>query len=291
MSQNITRIKKRINTISSTRKITNSMKLVSSVKVRKLTKEFTRNKEFFDELNSLFDNALYIDKFSSPGEIKNTPFVTPYNEAQGSLHVVIMSNLGLCGSYNAQIYRFLESTYKEGDEIIAIGNKAYSYIKGSCQIHTEFIDLAHGLNIEKIGLLSEYLIRMYQSKKYKQVDCIYAKYINSLAFKPEIFKILPLDIKERNDNLNYGPIYEVNKEDFINGFVPIYIKNVLLHLLYESCLCEETSRRNSMDNANKNIDDLMYDLTIEYNKARQSSITSQITEIVGGAESIKNSWV
>ena len=115
---------------------------------------------------------------------------------------------------------------------------------------------------------------------------VFAKYINSLVFKPQSLTLFPLNLKENKPYNGYGPIFEANKDEFINAFIPMYLKNKLLNILYESRLCEETSRRNSMDNANKNIDDLMYDLNIEYNKARQAGITNEINEIVGGAEAL-----
>lgn len=289
MSQNITNIKKRINTIASTRKITNSMKLVSGVKVRKLTKEFDMNSLFFKELNSLFENAFYIDNFVNQEEILNSKYIALKKNTHKKLYIIIMSNLGLCGSYNSQIYKYFESIYKEGDEVILIGNKCLSYFKKGITRYLDFINITHNLNVENITLLTTYILEKYDKNEYESINCIYTKYINSLSFKPTNYRLLPLDIKKREDHNGYGPIYEASKDEFSLNFVPMYIKNTLLHLFYESSLCEETSRRNSMDNANKNIDDLMYDLNIEYNKARQGAITSQITEVVSGAESIKNS--
>lgn len=290
MSQNLTKIKKRIGTISSTRKITNSMKLVSGVKVRKLTKEYDANIEFYKELNSIFDDALFIDSYKNKEELLQTKYLKENLKSNKTLYIVLMSNLGLCGSYNSSLYKFFNSIYKEKDEVILIGNKSLSYFKKNNDLKTydEFIDITHSLDIDKINKFIDYLLLKFDEDQYKSINIIHAKYVNSLIFKPVNIKLLPLELSTKPSYNGYGPIYEVNKEEFIDSFIPMYLKNKLLNIFYESSLCEETSRRNSMDNANKNIDDLMYDLNIEYNKARQSAITSQITEVVSGAESIKN---
>lgn len=290
MSQNLTKIKKRIGTISSTRKITNSMKLVSGVKVRKLTKEYDANIEFYKELNSIFDDALFIDSYKNKEELLQTKYLKENLKSNKTLYIVLMSNLGLCGSYNSSLYKFFNSIYKEKDEVILIGNKSLSYFKKNIDLKTydEFIDITHSLDIDKINKFIDYLLLKFNEDQYKSINIIHAKYVNSLIFKPVNIKLLPLELSTKPPYNGYGPIYEVNKEEFIDSFIPMYLKNKLLNIFYETSLCEETSRRNSMDNANKNIDDLMYDLNIEYNKARQSAITSQITEVVSGAESIKN---
>lgn len=289
MAQNITKIKKRINTIASTRKITNSMKLVSGVKVRKLTKEYNSNKEFFNELNLIFNDALYLDNFTNKEDLIDTIYFSSPKEAEVNLYIIVMSNMGLCGSYNSSLYKFFESIYKEHDEVVIIGNKARSYFKKDLKIYDDFVNLTHSLNVENIGILANFVLNKFNEKKYKTINCVFTKYINSLVFKPQSLTLFPLNLKENKPYNGYGPIFEANKDEFINAFIPMYLKNKLLNIFYESSLCEETSRRNSMDNANKNIDDLMYDLNIEYNKARQTEITNQISEIVSGAESIKNS--
>lgn len=289
MAQNITKIKKRINTISSTRKITNSMKLVSGVKVRKLTKEYNSNKEFFNELNLIFNEAIYLDNFKNKEELVDTIYFASPKDATKNLYIIVMSNMGLCGSYNSSLYKFFESIYKNGDEVVIIGNKARSYFKKDIIIYDDFINLTHSLNVENIWILANFVLNKFNEREYKSINCVFAKYINSLVFKPQSLTLLPLNLKENKPYNGYGPIFEANKDEFINLFIPMYLKNKLLNIFYESSLCEETSRRNSMDNANKNIDDLMYDLNIEYNKARQSEITNQISEVISGSESIKNS--
>ena len=116
MSQNLTTVKKRIKTISSTKKITNSMKLVSSIKSRKLANEFKMNTEFYNELVELFNNAIYIDSYKNAANLDSI-FLNQVNSDK-NLYVVIMSNLGLCGSYNSEIFKYLRAILNKNDKVL-----------------------------------------------------------------------------------------------------------------------------------------------------------------------------
>lgn len=286
MSQNLTTVKKRIKTISSTKKITNSMKLVSSIKSRKLANEFKMNTEFYNELVELFNNAIYIDSYKNAANLDSI-FLNQVNSDK-NLYVVIMSNLGLCGSYNSEIFKYLRAILNKNDELVFIGKKCFSFFKNDYVHHDYFVELNQKRDVEHINLLTKFLIEKYTSNEYKNIKIVHSTYINSLLFKPTILNLLPLDLKVNKNMNGYEPIYESNKQEFVEHFVPQYLKNLIHHALLESALCEETNRRNSMDNANQNIDEIMSTLQIEYNKARQASITQEITEIVSGANAIKN---
>lgn len=286
MSQNLTTVKKRIKTISSTKKITNSMKLVSSIKSRKLANEFRNNTDFYNELVELFNNALYVDKFDPKNKIDSI-YLQNTDKTDKVLYIIMMSNLGLCGSYNSEIYKFFKTVAKKEDEVVYIGKKCYSFFKNEYKFFDQFVDIGSKRDPEDINLLTQYLIEKFKNEKFKEVKIIHSNYINSLVFKPNVVNLLPLDLKIKTDSTGYQPIYESNREQFIESFVPQYLKNIILRCLLESSLCEETNRRNSMDNANQNIEEIMGTLQIEYNKARQASITQEITEIVSGANAIK----
>jgi F-type H+-transporting ATPase subunit gamma len=286
MSQNLTTVKKRIKTISSTKKITNSMKLVSSIKSRKLANEFKTNTEFYNELVDIFNSALYFDDYKNSANLHS--IYLEENNADKNLYIVVLSNLGLCGSYNSEIYKYLKPILNKNDEIIFVGKKCFSYFKNDFVHYDDFLEVNHRRDIDQINLLVEFILEKYRTNKYKNISVVYSHYINSLAFKPSVRKLLPLELKVKKITQGYDPIYESSKEEFVEGFIPQYLKNVILHCFLESALCEETNRRNSMDNANQNIDEIMETLQIEYNKARQASITQEITEIVSGANAIKN---
>ena len=220
MSQNLTTVKKRIKTISPTKKITNSMKLVSSIKSRKLAKEFKTNTEFYDELVEIFNDAIYLEDAKNSAEFDY--FYLKENDAEKNIYVVILSNLGLCGSYNTEVYKYLKQKLTKNDEIVFIGKKCFSYFKHDYKFDDRFIEINQKRDIEEINLLVNSLLKKYETKEYKNINIVYSHYVNSLAFKPSERKLLPLEIENKNQAKGYGPIYESSKEEFIKGFVPQY---------------------------------------------------------------------
>ena len=150
MSQNLTTVKKRIKTISSTKKITNSMKLVSSIKSRKLANEFKVNTEFYNELVELFNSAIYFDDYKNTANLDS--FYLKENDADKNLYIVVLSNLGLCGSYNSEIYKYLKPKLTSNDEIVYVGKKCFSYFKNDFTHHDEFIEINHKRDIDEINL-------------------------------------------------------------------------------------------------------------------------------------------
>lgn len=291
MAQNISKIKKRINAISSTKKITNSMKLVSSVKTKKYTRLFSYNNEFNNRLEEMMINAFFNEEFI---EKKDPTFYRYFKENEdvaSTLYIIINSNMGLCGNYNTSINKYFSNIYKKGDQIILVGKKGLFYYKNE-NVNIDFLDINENLNnYVKLESFASFLLDNFLNSKCKKVEIIYSKYINSLLTKPAKKTLLPLSIntKDIKEKRYYEPIFEGGKKEFIEGFILSYITNMLKNIIIESSLSEETCRRNSMDNANKNIDDLLSDLSVQYNKARQNSITTEINDIVGGAKKIKNS--
>ena len=283
MAQNLSRVKRRINTVASTRKITNAMKLVSSVKARKLTKEFEVCKTFNVELNKTFDLATKDLSFEELANLSSL-FIENKNSNK-TLYIIVMSNMGLCGNYNGNLYKYFETLYKEGDEVIAIGNKLRGYFARNkdVKINYDYIDILNHFNFTKAKLFSKKLCEIYLNGDYKEIKIIHSTYVNSLVFKSVSTDFLPVKQSLSEESWAYEPIYGGSKAEFIKEFLPMYLANVLYNIMFESLLCEETSRRNSMDNADKNAQELMDNLNLEYNKARQASITQEITEVVNGS--------
>lgn len=126
----------------------------------------------------------------------------------------------------------------------------------------------------------------YETGEFSEVSMVYLKYKNSISFVPTTLKLLPLIPKE-NKNAVYSPIYEPTKEKVFETIIPQYLNSLLYGNLYSAFLSEESSRRNSMDAADKSAKDLVDKLTLEYNKARQQEITQEITEVVNGSKAVK----
>ena len=278
MAQEVTRIKKRIKSVSGSYKITSAMKLVSTVKLKKWKNKMLANKEYASRIDEI---ARVV--FSSVEESSN-PFFASRNTDK-NLYIVLSSSLGLCGAYNNNIFRVADAKIKEKDDAIILGNKAISHYKDGKFNHIENFKEFSNISDEKlINSIVEYIKSEYLKGTYQEVHIIYTAYKNSLVFHPVDYTLLPLKV-EKEEQKGYPPIMEPNQETLINVLIPIYLKNSVYAKFIESEVCEQAARSNAMENATKNAEELLESLQIEFNKARQGAITQEITEIVGASQS------
>ncbi len=278
MPQEVARIKKRIKSISSSYKITSAMKLVSTVKLKKWKSKMLANKDYAAQIDEIAATV-----FSNVEKSKNPFFLE--RKADKNLYIVLSSSLGLCGAYNNNIFRLADAKIKDSDDAIILGNKAISHYKDGAFTHIETFKEYSNVNDEAIiNKIIEYIKAEYIKGTYQEIHIIYTSYKNSLVFHPVDYTLLPLKVEEENKD-PYPPIMEPNQEALINVLVPIYLKNSVYAKFLESEVCEQAARSNAMENATKNAEELLEDLQIEFNKARQGAITQEITEIVGASQS------
>ena len=281
MAQNLNKVKRRIQTIESTRKVTSAMKLVSSVKFSQLQKEYQARIEYFACIQELTNNVLSAAK----GENVDGYYLKENNLSNKTLYVMVTSSLGLCGSYNYNVIRTLSNLYKEGDEVLPIGTNGYNFLRNekNIVIHDQFVNLMETLEMSKIRKLEQYLFRLFKEHKFKKIVLIYTHYKNAISFQVKTFDLLPIsyDIVEKT-KLNPGD-YEPNISSFAHRVSKKFVISTLYIKLFESFLSEQASRRNAMENADKNAGELIDKLKIQFNKARQAAITQEITEVVAGS--------
>ena len=277
MAQEVTRIKKRIKSVTGSYKITSAMKLVSTVKLKKWKNKMLATKEYAMRIDEIAKNVFsYIEE-------SNNPYFAINAKANKNLYIVLSSSLGLCGSYNSNIFRLADSRIKEKDDAIILGNKAIVHYKdGKFNKIEDFKEYSSIKDEYIIKNIVNYLSKQYLEGAYKEIHLIYTAYKNSLVFHPCDYLILPLQSEEKK-NIGYPPIMEPNQDAVINSLVPIYLKNCVYAKLLESEVCEQAARSNAMENATKNAEELLESLQIEFNKARQGAITQEITEIVGAS--------
>jgi len=285
MSQGLNTLKRRIKTINSTRKITNSMKLVSSVKSKKYLRDFLKSNEYISNLNTILLDSIKINEFNFE-EYKDNIF---FKKEVGNhrLIVIITSNMGLCGSYNNEIFKYYSSYFKTGDEVIVIGEKGYYEYKKHTDLSTvfDFMKIGTKLKLSEIKLLSNYLINKFKTLEYSSIEIVSHQYINSLASKVETTQLLPIQLeKQTNEKYFYDPIYEPSKDVIIEYIIPNYLISLIYEKLMNAIVCEYNARRNAMENADKNAKELLDKLNLEYNKERQASITQELVEIVSGSK-------
>ena len=280
MSQEVTKIKKRISSVSGTLKVTSAMKLVSTVKLKKWKNKMLANREYAENLFGATNLVLSYAKKAK------TPFNVVNDQTDKNLYVIVSSTLGLCGSYNNNLFKLADATIKAKDDAIILGRKGIlHYENGEFTKIEGFEEYSSIENSSLINSLTELVISEYLKGKYHEIHLIYSEYKNSLVFLPKDFKLLPLKETE-TDALGFAPILEPDEISLVNELVPIYIKSIIFSKLLESEVCEQAARSNAMENATNNAKDLLDQLQIEFNKARQSAITQEITEIVSAANAV-----
>ena len=281
MSQQITKIKSRIKTVSSALKVTSAMKLVSTVKLNRYKNKMLANRDYSSQINEITDQVLKWSK-------KTNKYFAENKNIDKKLYIVVSSTLGLCGAYNTNVFKLAEANVEKDDDLLILGKKGISHFENSeHKIILEFSDYSSMKNEKSIGKIVDYISNKYFSGEYKEIHLIYTAYRNSMVFVPKDFKVLPLEKKESEDNyFEFAPILEPSEDKLLDSLLPLFLKTSVYSKLLESEVCEQAARANAMESATDNANEILEALNIEFNKARQSAITQEITEIVGAAEAI-----
>ena len=286
MDGNLISIKSRIKSIDSTLKITKAMKLVASVKLKRLKSLFDTNNLYYEQMKDILYKTLsYYDLKSH-----KLPDCLKQYDSNKNLYIIVSSTLGLCGSYNFEIFKKLEDILTKDDELLVIGEKGIMHFKNfENKMYDDFKMLLLNFTYNNVKNMRHFIFKIYKQNKYKSVKLIYSKYINSLTFKPDIIKILPLEfnLEDYKEKFEFKPIIEPNVNEVLNKMLPHYVDSLLFNKLLESNVCEYSSRRNAMENATNNANEITNEFKIKFNKARQANITSEIIEVVAGANSSK----
>ena len=221
MSQEVTKIKKRISSVSGALKVTSAMKLVSTVKLKKWKNKMLSSRDYTDYLKSITDTVLaYAKKAKSP-------FSKANEETDKNLYIVVSSTLGLCGSYNNNIFKLADVALKEKDDAIILGNKGIiHYENGGFTKILGFEEYNSIENTALINTMTSLITSEYLKGKYHEIHLIYSEYKNSLVFTPKDLMILPL-AQVDTENSGFGPILEPDETSLVNTLVPIYIKNIV----------------------------------------------------------------
>ena len=280
MSQQITKIKARIKTVSSALKVTSAMKLVSTVKLNRYKNKMLANREYSSRINEISDEVLKWAKTESKYARKD-------NEINKKLYVIVSSTLGLCGAYNANIFKLADANVGKDDDLLVLGKKGLThYDNGKYKLVLDFSKY-HSIKDEQIVRdLSDYLIGQFLEGHYSEIHLIYSSYKNSIAFIPVDSLILPIKQESSENEIGFSPILEPNEETLLDNLVPLFLKATIYSKLLESEVCEQAARCNAMESATDNANEILDALNIEFNKARQAAITQEITEIVGAAEAL-----
>lgn len=275
-------IKRRIKSVESTKKITKAMELVATSKLRKTRNQLEQSKPYYSEVAKTVAELLANCKGNN-----DSAYLKENKDVTKEAYIVIASSLGLCGGYNANVFKEIKDVIKADDYVYSIGSKASSYLKKNHQgiTDTKFEDLNTTFDFKDVTRLVTELTNMYCSQEISKIKIVYTEFINNLTFKPRIVTLLPIDADSFEDIelSKKETLFEPGPEEVLNSLIPMYLQAVIYGYIIESVTSENASRRTSMENATDNADELTEQLLLKYNQARQTAITNEISEIVAGA--------
>jgi len=280
MASNMQSIKRRIKSVESTKKITKAMQLVATSKLRKTRNQLEELKPYYSMVQETVAEILESNK----GSIDNA--YLKENKQGQTVYIVITSSLGLCGGYNANVFKTIANEIQNNDIVYMIGTKGASYLSHrQIEYNHDYLNLNSTLDFKEVVRLVSELTQMYRNQEISKIKVIYTEFVNNLTFTPRVVTLLPVDTSEFENITvtNKYTVFEPDANDVLNHLIPMYLQSVIYGYLVESVTSENASRRTSMENATDNAEELIENLLLKYNQARQTAITNEISEIVAGA--------
>ena len=292
---NLKEVRTRIASVSSTQQITSAMKMVSAAKFRRAQNAIIGMRPYANQLNEI------VDDIDTGGDVL-TPFhaVRPLRTV---LLVVVTSNNGLCGAFNSNVIKlaqqridhYRQTMPADGTlQVISIGKKSSEMLAHRKDIqlitHDELFD---DPSFDNVAALADGIMKQFEDKMVDHVEIIYNQFKNSLTqilTTEQWLPVVPKDLKgskDLKDSKANDYIYEPTKEDIVRSMVPLTLRSTFYRMVLDSLASEHGARMNAMQNATDNADELLKELRLSYNKARQASITNEIIEIVSGSEALK----
>lgn len=303
---NLKDIKSRIQSVENTKKITRAMKMVAAAKVKKAENSVKAGRPFADELILTFKKLLVsVSDYSSEGlkikcPIENYPELLKKHELKTAGFLVITSNKGLAGAYNANIVRNVIkqiNDYKEQGvkvKLFIVGQKGISSLRkkladSSVEILQTYTSVANEVSAAGAENIAQDLAESFIAGTIDTIEIFTTKFKNMMSYSPQQWNLLPIktDKLKETDTIDPVMIFEPNEHSILQKLIPLYITNTIYQALLEAQASELASRMTAMSAASNNAEEMIRVLTIDYNKARQWAITQEILEVVSGADALK----
>lgn len=265
MGVDIKSLKTRIKSVDSTLHLTKAMGLVASAKIRSATIAMNKSREY----SMAIDDTIAM--LSSAKSCERSEYMRAGKNGKVCL-IVVAGDRGLAGGYNSNIFKLAEA--ENAEKIIPVG-------KRTCERYGQEIVKTEGFSYDEAIVLAKTLCAEFKESKYEKVGIVSTKYISMMTQTPTIDWVLPLEKTERVSKADI--IYEPDEKTILEAVIEEYIAGKIVAAAREGFACEVIARRFAMDNAGKNASEMIEDLTLEYNRARQGAITQEITEIVAGS--------
>lgn len=297
MSGQLKEVRDRIKSVKNTQQITKAMKMVSAAKLRRAQQAIVQMRPYANKLNDMLRNILS----NLEGDVE-TSFGTE-REIKKVCLVVVTSSRGLAGSFNANICKAtvakINTDYAEvlanGNlTMLCIGKKGYEFFSKrypNITYNTEYLELFNDLSFDNASKVSKYLMEAFETETFDRIDITYAFFKNVATQFAKVEQFLPVEKIESEDtdsSMRAYYIFEPNKQELLEFLIPSILQTQFQKFLLDTHASEHGARMTAMDKATENAKELLGDLKISYNKARQESITKEILEIVGGAAALED---
>ena len=272
-------IKNRIRSMESTKQITKAMEMVAASKLRHAQARVMNSRPYFEILHSTINDIVDTNQdFSSPYLVKRPVKKIAY--------IVIAGDRGLAGGYNSNVLKMVMADIKGKDAIVLpIGKKAVDYFRNhGVELLTDSYAEAADVSIGDCFSISKQLSKAFLKGEFDEIRVAYTNFVSILSQTPTTMRLLPLLRDENNGGKKESDIlYEPGSVEVFDAIVPEYLGGVLYGALCESRAAEQAARRTAMDSATQNAEEMIADLSLKFNQARQAAITQEITEIVAGS--------
>ena len=275
-------IKNRIRSMESTKQITKAMEMVAASKLRRAQAQVSNSRPYFEILYSTIQDIARGNKdFSSPFLKKR--------DVKKVLYIAIAGDRGLAGGYNSNVLKLVQSEIQGKDAVVLpIGKKAVDFFRSKkIPALAETYAEAAEVSIGDCFSISKQLSKAFLAGEFDEVYVAYTNFVSVLSQVPATMKLLPLEKPEakpmEEGHRHCDTIYETDPEEVFAAIVPEYLGGILYGALCESRAAEQAARRSAMDSATQNADEMIADLSLKFNRARQAAITQEITEIVAGS--------
>lgn len=305
---NLKDIKSRIQSVENTKKITRAMKMVAAAKVKKAETSVKAGRPFSDELITAFQKLLKAVSSSATESgnfklpIENYPELLKRRDIKTAGLLVITSNKGLAGAYNANVIRNAIKYIKENNEkgifskVFVVGQKGISSLKRKetelkFEIIKTYTQVANEISAAGAEEIANDLADNFVLGNIDSIEVFTTKFKNMMSYSAQKWELLPINTEELNSaeevNINPLMVFEPSEAEILKRIVPLYVTNTIYQALLEAQASELASRMTAMSAASNNAEEMIRTLTIDYNKARQGAITQELLEVVSGADALK----
>ncbi len=277
-------IKRKIRSVNSTMQITKAFELVSTAKLKRARDRMDITKPYFDTIQTAVQDILSSDK-----SIKSK-FVTS-EVSKKPLYIVVTSDRGLCGGYNINAIKKALETARTFDDpkFIAVGKKSFDLLKQmGYNVIDSFLYISEKPEFIHAAQVAQAAMTLLETGEVDSIHFVYTRFISTMTQTATDIRLLPIERPALSEDVRTEIVnYEPSAEEVLRYIIPKYVESTIFGGLIESSASEQAARRLAMESASDNAEEIIEDLTLYYNRARQAAITQEISEIVGGAEALK----